>query len=102
MTSTLVELMEIEAECAAIDIPGACGLIDVVHIPLGACLHSLINACTRKEGYATLGYNIICDHAGRALALMPCVYGTIHGKTIVKSDEAVEKVKSDELFTKFQ
>ena len=58
-------------------------------------MDGLINVCTRKEGYVTLGYNVICDHVGRA-------YGKINDKTIVKSDEAVEKVKSDKLFTEFQ
>ena len=102
MPSSLVELMEIEAAYAAIGIPGACGSMDVVHIPLGKCPHGLINVCTGKEGYPSLGYNVICDHTGRALALMPGAYGTINDKTIVKSDEAVEKVRSDELFTEFQ
>jgi len=102
MPSTLAELMEIEAAYAAIGIPGACGSMDVVHIPLGACPHGLVNVCTGKEGYATLGYNVICDHTGRALALMPGAYGTIKDKTIVRSDEAVEKVRSDKLFTEYQ
>ena len=102
MPSTLKELMEIEAAYAAIGIPGACGSMDVVHIPLGACPHGLINVCTGKEGYPTLAYNVICDHSGRALALMPAAYGTINDKTIVKSDEAVEKVKNDKLFREFQ
>jgi hypothetical protein len=45
---------------------------------------------------------VTCDHAGRALALMPGVFGTINDKSIVKSDEAVEKVKKDKLFTEYQ
>ena len=102
MPSTLVELMEIEAAFAAIGIPGACGSMDVVHIPLGACPHGLLNVCTGKEGYPTLGYNVICDHSGRALVLMPGAYGTINDKTIVKNDDAVEKVRSEELFTEYQ
>ena len=90
MPSTLEGLMEIEASYAAIGIPGACGSMDVVHIPLGACPHGLINVCTGKEGYPILGYNVICDHVGQALALMPGAYGTINDKIIVKSNEAVE------------
>lgn len=102
MPSNIEELMEIEAAYAAVGIPGACGSMDVVHIPLGACPHGLINVCTGKEGYPTLAYNVICDHSGRALALMPGAYGTINDKTIVKSDEAVEEVKTGDLFKKFR
>ncbi len=50
----------------------------------------------------TLAHNVICDHAGRALVLMPGAYGTINDKTIVKSDEAVETVKNGDLFRDFQ
>lgn len=64
MPSDIKELMEIEAAYAAVGIPGACGSMDVVHIPLGACPHGLINVCTGKEGYPTLAYNVICDHSG--------------------------------------
>ena len=102
MPSNIEELMEIEAAYAAVGIPGACGSMDVVHIPLGACPHGLINVCTGKEGYPTLGYNVICDHRGRALSLMPGAYGTMNDKTIVKSDEAVETVKNGNLFRDFR
>ena len=94
--------MEIEAAYTAVGIPGACSSMDVVHIPLGACPQGLNNVCTGKEGYPTLAYNVICDHAGRALALMLGAYGTINDKTIVKSDEAVEQVKKGNLFRDFQ
>ena len=100
--SNIKDLMEIEAAYAAIGIPGACGSMDVIRIPLGACPHVLINVCTGKEGYPTLAYNVICDHLGRALALMPAAYGTINDKTIVRSDEAVEKVKTGDLFKRFR
>ena len=33
---------------------------------------------------------------------MPGAYGTINDKTIVRSDEAVEKVRSDKRFTEYQ
>ena len=76
MPSTLEQLVKVEAAYAAVGIPGACGSMDVVHIPLGACPHGLINVCTGKEGYRRLAYNVICDHSGRAQAIMPRSYGT--------------------------
>ena len=91
MPKTVEELAEIEAAYASIGIPGACGSMDVVHIALGSCPHGLINVCTGKERYPTLAHNVICDHRGRAIAIMPGAYGTMIDKTIVKSDEAVEK-----------
>ena len=102
MPSTLEEISEVEAAYAVIGTPGACGSMDVVHIALGACPHGLINVCTGKEGYPTLAYNVISDHRGRALAMMPGAYGTVNDKTIVKSDLAVEKVRTDPLFTDYQ
>ena len=75
--------------------------MDVVHVPLGMCPHGLINLCTGKEGYPTLGYNVIYDHTVRALAVMPGTYGMINGKTIVRADEAVEQVKTKPLFTEY-
>ena len=100
--STLEELMEIEAACAALGMHRACGSMNVVHMPLGACPHGLMSICTGKEGHPTLGHNVICDHTGRALALIPGVHGTMNDKTIVKSDEAVEKVKNEKIFTEHQ
>ena len=64
MPSTLAELMEIEAAYAAIGIPGACGSMDVVHIPLGACPHGLVNVCTGKgvtQPWGTTSFAIILD-----------------------------------------
>ena len=101
MPSNVVELINIESAYVALGIPGACGSMDVVHIALGRCPYGLQNVCTGKEGYPTLGYNIICDHQGRALAVMPGAYGTINDKTMVKSDEVVEKVKTEPLFTEY-
>ena len=80
MPSTEEDLVEIESAYAALGLPGACGSMDVVHIPLGACPHGLLNVCTGKEGYPTLGYNVICDHRGRALALMPGAHVTVNDK----------------------
>lgn len=55
MPSTEEELVEIEATYAVLGIPGACGSMDVVHIPLGTCPHVLFNVCIGNEGYPTLG-----------------------------------------------
>ena len=49
-----------------------------------------------------MAYNVICDHSGRALALMPGAYGTINDKTSFRSDEAVETVKTGNLFKNFR
>ena len=92
--SRLEDLKEIEAAYASLGLPGECGYIDVVHIDLGACQAGLTNLMTGKDGYPSIGYNMICDHLGRALDLMPGAYGSINDQTIVKFDEAVEDVKT--------
>jgi len=101
MPSTTEEVAVIETAYASLGLPGAVGSMDVVHIPLGACPAGLSNLMTGKEGYPSIGYNVICDHLGRALALMPGVYGSINDKTIVKFDEAVEDVKTKSIFTDY-
>ena len=69
----------VETAYATVSIPGACGSMNVVHIQLGVCPHGRINVCTGKEGYPTL---VICDHSGRAQAIMPGSYGTINDKLL--------------------
>ena len=101
MPSTMEELMDVEASYASVGMPGGGGSMDVVHIALGCCPFGLSNLCTGKEGYPTLGFNVICDHRGRALALMPGAYGSVNDQTMVKYDDAVEKVRTDELFTEY-
>ena len=101
MPTTVEELAEIEAAYAMLGIPGAGGSMDVVHIALGSCPFGLSNLCTGKEGFPSLGYNMISDHRGRALALMPGTYGSINDQTIVKYDQAVKMVKTEKLFTEY-
>ena len=62
MPSRLEELIEIEAEYAYLGMPGVCGSMDVFHIDLGECTAGLSKLMTGKEGYPSIGYNIICDH----------------------------------------
>ena len=101
MPSTMADLVDIEASYAAIRIPGAGGSIYVAHRGLGCCRFGLSNLCTGKEGYPTLGYNMICDHRGGALALMPGAYGLVNYKTMVKYDDAVKMVKTKKLFAEY-
>ena len=102
MPSTLEEVTKIETTYASlVGLPGGVGSMDVVHVPLGACPAGLCNLMTGKEGYPSLGFNVISDHLGRALALMPGVYGSINDQTIVKFDQAVDDVKTKSLFTDY-
>ena len=74
----------------------------MVQINLGECPAGLSNLITGKEGYPSIGYNMICDHLGRELALMPGAHDSINDQTIVKFDEAVEDVKTtNKLFTEY-
>ena len=99
--STVEELGVIESAYESLGIPGAAGSMDVVHIALGAFPYALSNVCTGKEGFPSLGYNMICDHQGRELALMPGVYGRMNDKTIIKFDLSMDSVRTDKLFTDY-
>ena len=82
------DIIEIESDFASLGLPGTCRSMDVIHISLGACPAVLSNLITGKEGYPSIGYNIIFNHLGRALSLISGAYGSIN-QTIVKFDEAV-------------
>ena len=98
---TTEEIGVIEAAYASLGIPGACGSMDVVHISLGACPTTIKNVCVGKEGYPTLAYNVICDHQGRCITLIPGSYGSVNDQTIVKSDQAVQKIRTEDFYKNY-
>ena len=100
--TTLSELMDIQAAYAALGLPGAIGSMDVVHLAWCMCPAFLANLATGKEGYPSIAYNVICDHQGRALAVLTGAYGSTNDKTIVRFDDFVDDVRCDVFFRDFQ
>lgn len=100
--NTYEELVEIEGSYSYLGLPGAIGSMDVVHIAWCMCPAYLSNLATGKEGYPSIAYNVICDHNGRAIAVLPGAYGSINDKTIVRFDDFVDDVRCLDFFTKFE
>jgi hypothetical protein len=47
---------------ASVGLPGACGLMDVVHVKWSSCIAGDYNRAKGKEGYhLTLGFQVITD-----------------------------------------
>ena len=59
MQSILEGITKIEAVYASLGLPAACGSMDVVHIALGACPAGLSDSMNDKEGYPSIGYNMV-------------------------------------------
>ena len=96
------DLVEIETAYALLGLPGALGSMDVVHFAWGMCPAQVTNLAKGKEGYPSLAYNVICDHEGRALAVLKGAYGATNDKTIVHFDGFVDDVRCDDFFTTFE
>jgi hypothetical protein len=95
------ELVKVEAAYSLLGLPGAIGSMDVVHIPWCMCPSSLSNLCTGKEGYATLAYNVVVDHEGKAQEAQKSSLGSFNDKTIVTFDDFIADLRSDPFFTEF-
>lgn len=98
---TKEHLTEIEAAYKVLGLPGAVGSMDVVHIAWCMCPGELTNLAKGKEGFPSIAYNVICDHEGRALAVLQGAYGATNDKTIVRFDGFVDDVRCDDFFTEF-
>ena len=96
------ELVGVEAAYAAVGLPGAIGSMDVVHVAWAMCPAGLAHLATGKEGYPSVAYNVICDHEGRALAVLAGAYGATNDKNIVRFDDFVADVRSDAFFTEYE
>ena len=99
---TKEELVKIQAAYSALGLPGCIGSMDVVHVAWCMCPAWLMNLAKGKEGYPSIAYNVICDHEGRAMAVMAGAYGATSDKTIVRFDDFVDDVRSEAFFTQFE
>jgi hypothetical protein len=74
--------------------PGAAGSVDCTHIWWGNCPARLANLYTGKEKVPTIAYEVTVDHTGRCLHVTQGHPGTRSDKTIVKTDEFLQAMKS--------
>ncbi len=76
-----------------VGLPGACGLIDVVHIKWSACPAGDHNCAKGKEGYMTVAFQCITDYNHRFLGIFGPQFGTRNDQEIVKLDPNIMKIQ---------
>jgi hypothetical protein len=77
----------------SVGLPGACGLMDVVHVKWSKCPAGDYNRAKGKEGYPTMAFQCISDYNSRFLAVYGPQFGTQNDKEIVKLDPNVRKIR---------
>lgn len=105
----VVKIPETEAEIAsamgpysAVGLNGAICSTDAVHLHWSRCPSELANLHTGKEGYCTIAYNVSCGHDGYVFSSTPGTYGSCNDKTIIKFDDWIHRLRTDDLYTKIE
>jgi len=73
--------------------PGCIGSMDATHVRLGKCPFSLINVCKGKEGYPSLAWMVIVDHARMALYVSDAYLGATNDKTMCNVDPFLRDIQ---------
>jgi hypothetical protein len=76
-----------------VGLPSACGLMHVVHVKWLSCPAGDFNQTKEKEGYPTLGFQVITDFNWPILGVYGPQFGTANGKHIVKMDSNMKKIQ---------
>ncbi len=78
---------------ASVSLPGACGLMHVVHIKWSSCPMGDYNQAKGKEDYPTLGFQVITDFNRRILGVYGPQFKTANNKNIMKTDSNMKKIR---------
>jgi hypothetical protein len=92
LPGNVVELNHMTVLYASVGLPGACGLMDVVHIKWLSCPAGDYNQAKGKEGYLTLGFQVITDFNRCILGVNGPQFRTANNKHIMKMDSNVKKI----------
>jgi hypothetical protein len=79
-------------------IPGTIGSVDVTHVHWDKCPVRHTMLCTGKEGYPTLAYQAVVDHAGKLLHITPGFFGAMNDKNITNFDKFLSDVRYQRLY----
>ena len=74
--------------------PGAIGSMDGVQIAWEGCPFALKHHCTGKEGYPTLGFNVVVTHNLIIQHVTPVMAGRYNDKTKIRYDTFVQNLRS--------
>ena len=77
--------------------PGAVGSVDCTHVLWGRCPAQQHSAYSGKEKKPTVAYEVTVDHTRKILYVSIGHPGSRNDKTIVKTDEFVQKLKNKDI-----
>ncbi len=89
----LDELERVMKRYSEVHLPGCGGSIDVVHLKWSACPAGDLNRCKGKEGYPTVGFEVITGFDRQILGISSIQFGTRNDQHIVKIDENVQRIR---------
>ena len=89
------ELSKVMEQYGKVDLPGAGGSIDVVHLKWGYCPAGDVNRSKGKEGYPTVAFEVISGFDREILGVSSIQFGTHNDKHIVKLDKNVARIRDD-------
>ena len=84
LPGNVAELNRVTQLYASVGLPGACESMDVVHIKWPSCPAGDYYRAKGKEGYPTLGFQVITDFNRHILGVYGPQFGTANIKHIVK------------------
>jgi Plant transposon protein len=94
MPRNTAELDLVTGQYETYGFPGCCGSIDVVKIGWDKCPASMFNLFKGKEGYPSIGYQVICNARRCIQSVGEGNAGTHNDKTTIKFDSTVKALKS--------
>ena len=89
------EVLKTMARYEEVELPGAIGSVDVVHVWWRSCPAGDFNHSKGKEGFPSLAFECISDYDRRINGVFGPQFGTQNDKHIVKLDPNIESIHHD-------
>jgi hypothetical protein len=97
------DIVKCEELYRAAGFPGCIGSFDVTHVPLNNLSVAKTNSYKNgKHIYPTIAYQTTVSHSGLVLSVCPGKPGTWNDKTIIKYDEFIQSLSTNDLFTTYE
>lgn len=96
------DLKKVEGIYSELGFPGAVGSADCTHVAWERCAYSETNNHKGEEGYTSVVFEAICDHAGRIIASTKGYPGAENDKTVVKRDLAVSRIENEDVWASYK
>ncbi|CAN0439876.1 unnamed protein product, partial [Pylaiella littoralis] len=96
------DLKQVESIYNQLGFPGAIGSAGCTHVAWERCAYSETNIHKGKEGYTSVVFEAICDHAGRIIASTKGYPGAENDKTVVKRDLSVNRIQHEEPWASYK